>query len=356
MASCGPIGWFAQTSAPLRSSGRSSVRINWRGCEPTGNGGHFSSRRWPNPSVSKASCCPSALTPPPTGHIDCIVPDSRGFIWFCTPEGLSRFDGYRIVSFGIAEGLPDGVIESFFETRSGAYLVGTRRKSSPVSCGRRRRRVHGLPSGSRPRRQSGPRTVRISITMISRIVMDRWANENPAWPRAVGAIGFANMFDGGMENGALMLRIPEFKIGSLVVKEAAAVSRPDGTFEKWMSGMMTAPIVGSVAGNVLRDFRVAIDCKDGLAYFERSGDSSDVDLVSIGLVLSGRPGGALVVTGVSSNAGVDVRNCVRTGDKAIAVDGVRLVTRNRTAIEAGRRNRLARTVRRSMLLGLGLGG
>jgi len=22
-------------------------------------------------------------------RIDCIVPDSRGFIWFCTPEGLS---------------------------------------------------------------------------------------------------------------------------------------------------------------------------------------------------------------------------------------------------------------------------
>jgi hypothetical protein len=25
-------------------------------------------------------------------HINCIVPDSRGFIWFCTPEGLSRFE------------------------------------------------------------------------------------------------------------------------------------------------------------------------------------------------------------------------------------------------------------------------
>ena len=163
-----------------------------------------------------------------------------------------------------------------------------------------------------------------SFTMISRTVLDRWANENPAWPRAVGAIGFANMFGGGMENGALMLRIPELKIGPLVVKEAAAVSRPEGTFEKWMSGMMTAPIIGSVAGNVLRDFRVVIDYKDGLVYFEQSGDSSDVDQVSIGLVLRGGPDGALVVTGVSSNAAVDVQNSVRTGDKVIAVDGVRL--------------------------------
>ena len=38
--------------------------------------------------------------------INRIVADSRGFVWFCTPEGLSRFDGYRFVNFGLAEGLP----------------------------------------------------------------------------------------------------------------------------------------------------------------------------------------------------------------------------------------------------------
>ncbi|HXM40286.1 MAG TPA: two-component regulator propeller domain-containing protein [Bryobacteraceae bacterium] len=58
-------------------------------------------------------------------HIDCIVPDSRGFVWFCTPEGLTRFDGYRMVGFGTREGLPDRAVETFLETRSGAYLAGT---------------------------------------------------------------------------------------------------------------------------------------------------------------------------------------------------------------------------------------
>ena len=29
-----------------------------------------------------------------------IVRDSRGFLWFCTSEGLSRFDGYQFVNFG----------------------------------------------------------------------------------------------------------------------------------------------------------------------------------------------------------------------------------------------------------------
>jgi ligand-binding sensor domain-containing protein/signal transduction histidine kinase len=60
-------------------------------------------------------------------RIDNIVVDSRGFVWFCTPEGLSRFDGYRIVSFGVAEGLPGRSVNTLLETRSGEYLVGTGR-------------------------------------------------------------------------------------------------------------------------------------------------------------------------------------------------------------------------------------
>jgi len=60
-------------------------------------------------------------------HIDCIVPDSHGFIWFCTPDGLTRFDGYRMTIFGMADGLPRQGVTSFLETRAGAYLVGTNR-------------------------------------------------------------------------------------------------------------------------------------------------------------------------------------------------------------------------------------
>jgi len=65
-------------------------------------------------------------------RIDCIVPDSRGFVWFCTPEGLTRFDGYRMVSFGTADGLPDRGVEDFLETRAGAYFAGTERGLSQL--------------------------------------------------------------------------------------------------------------------------------------------------------------------------------------------------------------------------------
>src|SRR2546430_16339728 len=35
-----------------------------------------------------------------------IVPDSHGFLWFCTADGLSRFNGYEFTTYGVEQGLP----------------------------------------------------------------------------------------------------------------------------------------------------------------------------------------------------------------------------------------------------------
>ena len=39
-------------------------------------------------------------------EINKIVRDSRGFLWFCTAGGLSRFDGYSFTNYGTDQGLP----------------------------------------------------------------------------------------------------------------------------------------------------------------------------------------------------------------------------------------------------------
>jgi signal transduction histidine kinase/ligand-binding sensor domain-containing protein len=54
-----------------------------------------------------------------------IVRDSRGFLWFCTVGGLSRFDGTAFMSFGIDQGFPLAPVYDLLETRNGEYWVAT---------------------------------------------------------------------------------------------------------------------------------------------------------------------------------------------------------------------------------------
>src|SRR5881275_3461283 len=57
--------------------------------------------------------------------INRIVRDSRGFLWFCTSEGLSRFDGYSFTNYGVNQGLPHAIVNDFLETRNGELWIAT---------------------------------------------------------------------------------------------------------------------------------------------------------------------------------------------------------------------------------------
>jgi signal transduction histidine kinase/ligand-binding sensor domain-containing protein len=52
-----------------------------------------------------------------------IVVDRGGFVWFCTQEGLSRFDGRRFVSLGAAAGLPNPSSNDLLETPQGFWVA-----------------------------------------------------------------------------------------------------------------------------------------------------------------------------------------------------------------------------------------
>lgn len=54
-----------------------------------------------------------------------IRQDSRGFLWLCTAEGVSRFDGVRMTNFTMADGLPSRFVEDVLETRSGTIYLAT---------------------------------------------------------------------------------------------------------------------------------------------------------------------------------------------------------------------------------------
>ena len=61
----------------------------------------------------------------PSNRVSRIVRDARGFLWFCTHDGLSLFDGYQFTNFGIEQGLPPGA-DDLVTTDEGWYWVATR--------------------------------------------------------------------------------------------------------------------------------------------------------------------------------------------------------------------------------------
>jgi len=57
--------------------------------------------------------------------ITTITTDSRGYLWFGTLDGMSRFDGDRFVNYTTDDGIPHRMVWSVAEDRNGSLWVGT---------------------------------------------------------------------------------------------------------------------------------------------------------------------------------------------------------------------------------------
>lgn len=95
-----------------------------------------------------------------------------------------------------------------------------------------------------------------SFTMVSEVLLKAWGQRHPEWPRHPGAFGEATTL-GGTTLETMFL--PQGSWGGFALREIGVTSQREGTFERYMSGMMRGPIVGSLAGNVLKGFRVELD-------------------------------------------------------------------------------------------------
>lgn len=153
-----------------------------------------------------------------------------------------------------------------------------------------------------------------SHTMVSKALFDELAAANPQWPTLASAVGLANMASTGADTGRQMLQIPSARLGGVEIRNMWVVTRPVGTYEQYMSGLMTAPILGALAGNVLQHTRLEIHYRSQ----EVLVDPAHIDIPTMFCapfsveVAGGGPQVLEVLASVST---------VKPGDQVIEIDG-----------------------------------
>jgi len=177
-----------------------------------------------------------------------------------------------------------------------------------------------------------------------------WISEHPDWKRGVGAVGEANMQvrPDGAEARAVILRLPEIQLGSLLLQQVGAVgidrAAPPippapheqivhGNFFEWYSKKTPEPVIGWIGGNVLKNFRVTFDFPRRTIYFERENKADFYDLNQVGITLETHDGQkGYFIAGVALK---DIRptvDGVAVGDRLVKIDDLDLSNATRGAI------------------------
>jgi ligand-binding sensor domain-containing protein len=60
----------------------------------------------------------------PSNHIYSIMKDRNGYLWFATPKGIARYNGYEFKTFGMVDGLPKEDVWQLLEDKKRPHLAG----------------------------------------------------------------------------------------------------------------------------------------------------------------------------------------------------------------------------------------
>jgi signal transduction histidine kinase/ligand-binding sensor domain-containing protein/CheY-like chemotaxis protein len=122
----GIVGDTAGPDLSARVPVRTSAEFAWRGLAEPGDGD-------PPPQALRDNSIDferiSLVEGLSQSVVLCILQDSRGFMWFCTQDGLNRYDGYEFKVYKHVEGNPDTLSDSFVqgmhEGDGGVLWLGT---------------------------------------------------------------------------------------------------------------------------------------------------------------------------------------------------------------------------------------
>ena len=169
-----------------------------------------------------------------------------------------------------------------------------------------------------------------SYSFFSAGVLERLARAHPAWPRATGAVGAANIWGRWPEEATWpIVRVPEMRWGPVRLTDVAVVGLPDFfgdgvSLGDWYSRKAARRVEGFLGPNALLPFRVEIDYANSAVYFERGAATDTHDLDIVGLTLQPQTDGSYQVLGIAPKDGRPSVEGVEPGDVLLEVGTLRV--------------------------------
>jgi len=169
-----------------------------------------------------------------------------------------------------------------------------------------------------------------SYSFFSVGVLERLARAHPAWPRATGAVGAANIWGRWPEEATWpIVRVLEMRWGPVRLTDVAVVGLPDFfgdgvSLGDWYSRKAARRVEGFLGPNAFKAFRVEIDYANGAVYFERGAASDAHDLDVVGLTVQPQTDGSYRVVGVAGKDGRPSVEGVEPGDVLLEVGTLRV--------------------------------
>ena len=154
---------------------------------------------------------------------------------------------------------------------------------------------------------------------------------HPAWLRAQGAVGEANLTMQGVEVGVPVVKVRDVAIGALRLDEFGVIEMGGGGgpmnallsrlfWDDIYSAKAGELVDGMLAGNVLKSFRLTIDYPNRMSYWLQQAPLDGRDLDQVGLTLS-RFKGVTTVAGIARKNATDTVAGVAAGDTLVKIDG-----------------------------------
>ncbi|MCX6227367.1 MAG: hypothetical protein NTV01_21950 [Bacteroidia bacterium] len=166
-----------------------------------------------------------------------------------------------------------------------------------------------------------------SYSFISEDKLLKYSALHPDWPRMTGTAGCSNMWGWwpANEQSFPVARIPEIKWGQTFLSQVGMVGvpkfSPDGpTLGEWYSGKTAHPVDGFLGPNALKAYRVEIDYKNSLVYFEKGQESVPNEMDMVGLSVRQLQDSAYQIVGIVKKDGKPAVDGIEQGDILIKIN------------------------------------